>query len=145
VPGLQTARVSHLGHPGRPAGGPAVNIKQEQGEPGLPETPCSPQADFTYADTTSFGRTPPLGGEVVDADHFPVEQLSNMVANSIFEAHQRTCLFSSDQIQERWSAGVDQAMVHQFSNMVGFISVRLDYTRTCFSPAKTCGLKPPKS
>ena len=84
-------------------------IKQEQGVENLPETPgeqndsfCSP----TYVDSTTFPAA---------------EQVTTLVASSIYEAHQRTCLLSIEQIKEQWEVGVEQSKVEDFMRMVGFL------------------------
>ena len=45
------------------------------------------------------------------------------VASSIFEAHQRTCLLSLDQIKEQWEVGVEQSKVEDFMRMVTYLQL----------------------
>ena len=81
-------------------------IKQEQGVESLPETPGEQNDSF-------------CGGTFVDSTTFPgVEQVSTLVASSIFEAHQRTCLLTIEQIKEQWELGVEQSKVEDFMRMV---------------------------
>jgi len=80
-------------------------IKQEQGVEGLPETPGEQNDSF-------------CSGTFVDSTTFPgVEQVSTLVASSIFEAHQRTCLLTIEQIQEQWEQGIEQSKVEDFMRM----------------------------
>merc|ERR1719412_174702 len=98
----QAGRVSHVSQGGRPH---TMAIKQEQGVEGLPETPGEQNDSF-------------CSGTFVDSTTFPgVEQVSTLVASSIFEAHQRTCLLTIEQIQEQWEVGVEQSKVEDFMRM----------------------------
>ena len=119
VPGLkgtqgaqQAARVAHLSQTGRAGGGGGggghtMAIKQEQGVESLPETPGEQNDSFC--------------GTFVDSTTFPgVEQVSTLVASSIFEAHQRTCLLTIEQIKEQWELGIEQSKVEDFMRMVRF-------------------------
>ena len=45
--------------------------------------------------------------------------MSKLVASSIFEAHQRTCLLSIEQIQEQQTMGIDESRIMEYKNMVG--------------------------
>ena len=103
----QAARVAHLSQTGRAGGGGhTMAIKQEQGVESLPETPGEQNDSF-------------CGGTFVDSTTFPgVEQVSTLVASSIFEAHQRTCLLTIEQIKEQWELGVEQSKVEDFMRMV---------------------------
>ena len=86
-------------------------IKQEQGVESLPETPGEQNDSFcsgTFVDSTTFP-----GGVVVD-------QVNALLVSSIFEAHQRTCLLTIEQIKEQWEVGVEQSKVEDFMRMVGF-------------------------
>ena len=86
-------------------------IKQEQGVEGLPETPGEQNDSFCR-------------GTFVDSTTFPgVEQVSTLVASSIFEAHQRTCLLTIEQIQEQWEQGIEQSKVEDFMRMVTFLQL----------------------
>jgi len=79
-------------------------IKQEQGVESLPETPGEQNDSFC--------------GTFVDSTTFPgVEQVSTLVASSIFEAHQRTCLLTIEQIKEQWELGIEQSKVEDFMRM----------------------------
>jgi len=123
-----------LGHPHRP---PQLNIKVEQGTE-LMSPLTSPTADTVvsgpgFVDSTTFPSrpTPPSTQEQLpfQADNFIrpdilQEQLQNdpdrigqLLSNSIFEAHTRTCLLTREQIQEAWTIGVDQEKLFRFRNM----------------------------
>jgi len=104
----QAARVAHLSQTGRAGGGGGgghtMAIKQEQGVESLPETPGEQNDSFC--------------GTFVDSTTFPgVEQVSTLVASSIFEAHQRTCLLTIEQIKEQWELGIEQSKVEDFMRM----------------------------
>ena len=84
-------------------------IKQEQGVESLPETPGEQNDSFCGG---TFG---------VDSTTFPgADQVSTLLVSSIFEAHQRTCLLTIEQIREQWEVGVEQSKVEDFMRMVGF-------------------------
>lgn len=52
---------------------------------------------------------------------FPgADQVLTLMVSSIFEAHQRTCLLTTEQIREQWEVGVQQSKVEDFMRMVGF-------------------------
>ena len=108
-------------------------IKQEQGVESLPETPGEQNDSF-------------CGGTFVDSTTFPgVEQVSTLVASSIFEAHQRTCLLTIEQIKEQWELGVEQSKVEDFMRMVCKTSSTRSNTKLTsyvFSPVRTCGARP---
>ena len=109
----------HLTHPGRMGGGQGPVIKQEQGvEPTMEGTPTGHTDSFgNFVDSTTHLRpSPPLSGQEYCGED--PEKINQLVANSIFEAHQRTCLLSSDQIQEKWTMGVDERILVEFRNMV---------------------------
>ena len=105
-------------------------IKQEQGVESLPETPGEQNDSF-------------CGGTFVDSTTFPgVEQVSTLVASSIFEAHQRTCLLTIEQIKEQWELGIEQSKVEDFMRMVRFHqhpTLGSHLTIAISSPATTCG------
>jgi len=108
----------HLTHPGRMGGGQGPVIKQEQGvEPTMEGTPTGHTDSFgNFVDSTTHLRpSPPLSGQEYCGED--PEKINQLVANSIFEAHQRTCLLSSDQIQEKWTMGVDERILVEFRNM----------------------------
>ena len=46
------------------------------------------------------------------------DKIGQLLSDSIFEAHQRTCLLSRDQIQVGWSQGISEFKVEQFKKMV---------------------------
>ena len=46
--------------------------------------------------------------------------LTLMVSGLVLEAHQRTCLLTTEQIREQWEVGVQQSKVEDFMRMVGF-------------------------
>ena len=97
-------------------------IKQEQGVESLPETPGEQNDSF-------------CGGTFVDSTTFPgVEQVSTLVASSIFEAHQRTCLLTIEQIKEQWELGVEQSKVEDFMRMVRFHQHPISFNNCNFQP-----------
>jgi len=99
------ARVAHLSQTGR-LGGHTMAIKQEQGVESLPETPGEQNDSFCGG---TFG---------VDSTTFPgADQVSTLLVSSIFEAHQRTCLLTIEQIREQWEVGVEQSKVEDFMRM----------------------------
>ena len=107
-------------------------IKQEQGVEGLPETPGDQNDSF-------------CSGTFVDSTTFPgVEQVSTLVASSIFEAHQRTCLLTIEQIQEQWEQGIEQSKVEDFMRMVTYLQLVTAPVLTLIlcSPARICGARP---
>jgi len=108
------ARVANMS---RVAGHP-MTIKQEQGvEPGLGENPAPREfGEYPNPTSTTFIQsrpTPPLGQDYGDTD----ENVSKLVASSIFEAHQRTCLLSIEQIQEQQTMGIDESRIMEYKNM----------------------------
>lgn len=84
----------------------------------------SPDTVSQYVDSTTYPSrlTPP---ESNTPDFFALqeellndpERIGVLLTNSIFEAHSRTCIFTSDQIREQWRMGVDQAKLFAFKNM----------------------------
>ena len=48
------------------------------------------------------------------------DQVLTLMVGCIFEAHQRTCLLTTEQIREQWEVGVQQSKVEDFMRMVGF-------------------------
>jgi len=116
------------GAPGRPAGGhlsspltrPSMNIKQEQGEPSTMEG--SPH-DGWIDSTTTCRPTPPLPFTPQTENMYlhnvqnDPEKIGQLLADSIFEAHQRTCLLSREQIQAGCSQGINDFKVEQFKEM----------------------------
>ena len=52
------------------------------------------------------------------------DKIGQLLSDSIFEAHQRTCLLSREQIQVGCSQGVSQFKVEQFKKMVSCLFIR---------------------
>ena len=48
------------------------------------------------------------------------DQVLTLMVGCIFEAHQRTCLLTTEQIREQWEVGVQQSKVEDFMRMVAF-------------------------
>ena len=46
------------------------------------------------------------------------ERIGVLLIKSIYEAHLRTCVLTTEQIHEQWLVGVDQSMLFAFKNMV---------------------------
>ena len=53
------------------------------------------------------------------------DKIGQLLSDSIFEAHQRTCLLSRDQIQVGCSQGISDFKVEQFKKMVS--TLRLEF------------------
>ena len=105
-------------------------IKQEQGVESLPETPGEQNDSFcsgTFVDSTTFP------GGVGD-------QVSTLLVSSIFEAHQRTCLLTIEQIREQWEVGVEQSKVEDFMRMVGFRPLSVKHSNDSLNISAPRGL-----
>ena len=50
------------------------------------------------------------------------ERIGVLLIKSIYEAHLRTCVLTTEQIHEQWLVGVDQSMLFGFKNMVSTYS-----------------------
>ena len=84
-----------------------------------------------------------LRGDIGAEIPFPVpDQIATLLVSCIFEAHQRTCLQTIEQIREQWEVGVEQSKVEDFMRMVGFrpLSVSVSVSLNIFSLARTCGV-----
>lgn len=115
------SRVNHINSQGRPQ---IPTIKQEVGiEPpmdGSPHYITSQNPDSTMFPSRT---TPPLpfphqDGPLYlqDVQNDP-DKIGQLLSDSIFEAHQRTCLLSREQIQVGWSQGINEYKVDQFRKM----------------------------
>ena len=51
-------------------------------------------------------------------------KISEVLTNSIFEAHSRTTLLRTEEIRQHWQKGVDQTKLFAFRNMVSFHSLK---------------------
>lgn len=83
----------------------------------------SPDTVSPYVDSTTYPSrlTPPESNNDIFALQEELsndpEQIAVLLTNSIFEAHSRTCILTSEQIREQWRMGVDQAKLFAFKNM----------------------------
>ena len=86
-----------------------------------------------------------LRGDIGAEIPFPVpDQIATLLVSCIFEAHQRTCLQTIEQIREQWEVGVEQSKVDDFMRMVGFCPLSVNHgndSLNIFSPARTCGVR----
>ena len=48
------------------------------------------------------------------------DRISNLLADSVLEAHTRTSLMPREQIREEWRKGIDRNRVFALKNMVRF-------------------------
>ena len=46
------------------------------------------------------------------------DKISNLLADSVHEAHTRTSLMPREQIREEWKKGIDRNMIFNLKNMV---------------------------
>lgn len=114
-----TSRVTHISPHGRP---PMTVIKHEPGVD--PQMDGSPHDMMTFVDSTTFPSrpTPPLpfphqeNMYLQDVQNDP-DKIGQLLSDSIFEAHQRTCLLSREQIHVGWSQGINDYKVDQFRKM----------------------------
>ena len=117
---------------------PAINIKQEQGvDPSTmegsphdgwidstttcrptPPLPFTPQTDHIYLHNVQNGEDRHGKWSEVSIVFSDPEKIGQLLADSIFEAHQRTCLLSREQIQVGCSQGINDFKVEQFKKMV---------------------------
>ena len=67
----------------------------------------------TFTDKCSF-----LSPTIMKFLFLDPDKIGQLLSDSIFEAHQRTCLLSRDQIQVGCSQGVSSFKVEQFKKMV---------------------------
>ena len=56
--------------------------------------------------------------KLLKADMDDMERMCILVGGSIFEAHLRSCLLTTDQIKEQWKLGVEQSKIEDFMRMV---------------------------
>jgi len=84
---------------------------------GSPDTPGG-----VYVDSTTYPSrlTPPesndLGLQYEELQNDPMK-ISEVLTNSIFEAHSRTTLLRTEEIRQHWQKGVDQTKLFAFRNM----------------------------
>ena len=52
-------------------------------------------------------------------------KISEVLTNSIFEAHSRTTLLRTEEIRQHWQKGVDQTKLFAFRNMVSTMAIRV--------------------
>jgi len=138
IPGIKPASIPPRAGPGQVLNQPQrpqLNIKVEQGTD-LMSPLTSPNHDTMvpgFVDSTTFPSrpTPPLTQDQLpfQADNFirpdilqeelqnDPDKIGQLLSNSIFEAHTRTCLLTREQIQEAWQIGVDQEKLFRFRNM----------------------------
>jgi len=114
-----TSRVTHITSHGRPQ----MTIKQEQGvDPQMDGSPHDMMGAFVDSTTFPNRPTPPIPFPHQDNLYLPdvqndPDKIGQLLSDSIFEAHQRTCLLSREQIQVGWSQGINEYKVEQFSKM----------------------------
>ena len=65
-----------------------------------------------------------IWGEMISLIFSDPEKIGQLLADSIFEAHQRTCLLTREQIQAGCSQGIDDFKVEQFKEMVSRVVQR---------------------
>lgn len=114
-----TSRLTHISSHGRPQ----MTIKQEQGvDPQMEGSPHDMMGAFVDSTTFPSRPTPPLPFPhqenlyLQDVQNDP-DKIGQLLSDSIFEAHQRTCLLSREQIQVGWSQGINEYKVDQFRKM----------------------------
>jgi len=120
VSSLQPAsRVTHIS----PHVRPPMTIKQEQGvDPQMEGSPHDMMGAFVDSTTFPSRPTPPLPFPhqenlyLQDVQNDP-DKIGQLLSDSIFEAHQRTCLLTREQIQVGWTQGISEYKVDQFRKM----------------------------
>jgi hypothetical protein len=111
----------HPSAPGaRPPGG-MVGIKQEQGAETMEPSPNDGWIDSTTTCRPITFPTQPDQVYLQNVQNDP-EKIGQLLSDSIFEAHQRTCLLSREQIQVGCSQGISDFKVEQFKEMVSTLS-----------------------
>jgi nuclear receptor subfamily 1 group F protein 4 len=114
-----TSRLTHgLNSHGRPQ----LTIKQEQGvDPQIEGSPHDMMGAFVDSTTFPNRPTPPIPFPHQDNLYLDVQndpdKIGQLLSDSIFEAHQRTCLLSRDQIQHGWSQGINEYKIEQLRKM----------------------------
>ena len=58
------------------------------------------------------------------------ERIGVLLIKSIYEAHLRTCVLTTEQIHEQWLVGVDQSMLFAFKNMVSNLQQQQQQQKT---------------
>jgi len=91
----------------------AMTIKVEQGaEGGMEGSP-----HFPGVDSTTFPPFPGQEGLYLQNVQNDPDKIGQLLSDSIFEAHQRTCLLARDQIHQGWSQGINQYKVDTFRKL----------------------------
>merc|ERR1719464_2610744 len=100
--------------PGARAG--LVGIKQEQGAETMEPSPTEQWIDSTTTCRPITFPTQPDQVYLQNVQNDP-EKIGQLLSDSIFEAHQRTCLLSREQIQVGCSQGINERAVEQFKDL----------------------------